>query len=189
MDWLTAIAKMTREEFDAYMDGKGIYCTRANPHSETRTILGYPVTEEMWADANIPIAIFGVPSGGSSGNTTGNTTNGGQLTWTWPVGAGNTISNPAATPAVTQILYRRSTHDENGNAKQFTKEQEKLWQDLASIATMTSPYIWKTADEICRDATEYQKRTRATGVYIALSMVENALAILVGNGMVEMKNA
>lgn len=139
----------------------------------------------LWIDGRVVNAIFGVPGGGSSGNTT----NGGQLTWTWPVGAGNIVTPNPATPAVTQIVYRRSTHDENGNAKQFTKEQEQLWQDLASIATMTSPYIWKTAEEIFRDAEDYQKRNRIGGGYISLNMVEDSLAKLAGNGMVENKNA
>ena len=129
-------------------------------------------------------------SSGTSGSGGTNTTNGNQLTWTWPTGAGNTVTpSPAATPVVTQTLYRRSTHDENGDAKQFTKEQEQMWRDLASIATMTSSYIWKTAEEIFRDAEDYQKRMRTTGVYIALSTVETSLAVLVVNGMVEMKNA
>lgn len=171
-----------------------------------RTILGCPVTEEIWADANIPplsitydfellvhdmddnlIAIFG---SGGSGNSP-NTTNGGQFTWTWPVGAGNTVNpNPPSTlPVATQTLYRRSTHDENGNAKQFTKEQEQLWKDLAAIATMTSLYIWKTAEEIYKDTTDYQKRTRTSGVYLSLDSVKTSLETLVANGMLEEKSA
>jgi len=54
---------------------------------------------------------------------------------------------------------------------------------------MTSSYIWKTAEEIWRDAEDYQKRMRTMGVYIALSTVETSLAVLVINGMVEVKNA
>src|SRR3990167_7731780 len=130
-------------------------------------------------------AIFRSGGTGGSGNTTNNNT------WTWTIpgyGSGGTPNVPA-TPAVTQTLYRRNTHDENGDAKQFTKEQEQMWRDLSSIATMTSSYIWKTAEEICRDAEDYQKRMRTTGVYIALSTVETSLAALVVNGMVEIKNA
>ena len=191
MDWLKTIANMTPEEFDTYMDIEGIDCSRSEPHSGTRTILGYPVTEEMYEDGNgniLPLEINAIfRSGGTSGGS-GNTTS--NNTWTWTIpghGSGGTPNVPA-TPAVTQTLYRRSTHDENGDAKQFTKEQEQLWHDLASIATMTSPYIWKTAEEIWRDAEDYQKRTRTTGVYIALSTVETSLAVLVINGMVETKN-
>ena len=209
IDWLKTIANMASEEFDTYMDIEGIDCSCSEPHSGTRTILGYPVTDEMWVDGNLLSrqggnvifdfdtyfdmdtgnlnAIF--RSSGTSGGSGTNTTNGNQFTW-WPTGAGNTISNPStASPTVTQTLYRRSTHDENGDAKQFTKEQEQMWRDLASIATMTSSYIWKTAEEIYRDAEDYQKRMRTTGVYIALSTVETSLAVLVVNGMVEVKNA
>ena len=129
-------------------------------------------------------------SSGTSGGSGTNTTNGNQLTWTWITGAGNTVTpSPSTTSVATQTLYRRSTHDEKGDAKQFTKEQEQMWRDLASIATMTSSYIWKTAEEIWRDAEDYQKRMRTTGVYIALSTVETSLAVLVVNGMVEIKNA
>src|SRR3990167_8261165 len=163
---------------------------RALSSSEIQQL--WNISAEMWEDANLLIsytnteinAIF--KSGGPSGSG-GNTTNNNTWTWTFP-GYGSNTGNAPATPQVTQTLYRRSTHDENGNAKQFTKEQEQMWRDLSSIATMTSPYIWKTAEEIWRDAEDYQKRTRTTGVYIALSTVETSLAVLVINGMVETKN-
>lgn len=175
MDW----KNITKDEYDDWCRGLGI--TISPEQMEDIWIVNKFHQEHMNGQLT---TIF------RSGSSGGNTTNGGQLTWTWPVGVGNTVNPPVSTtPAVTQILYRRSTHDENGNAKQFTKEQEQLWHDLASISTMTSPYIWKTAEEIYKDATDYQKRTNSGSVYISLDMVETSLTTLVDNGMVEGKNA
>src|SRR3990167_2304604 len=204
MDFLDELSKLSPEEFRKRHTHDWV-----DEDGKVKKLFGYPATEEMRVDANLTsrqsinftfdfdtyfdidtgnLAIF--RSSGTSGSGGTNTTNGNQLTWTWPTGAGNTVTpSPSATPVVTQTLYRRSTHDENGDAKQFTKEQEQMWRDLAAIATMTSPYIWKTAQEIYRDAEDYQKRMRTTGVYIALSTVETSLAVLVVNGMVEVKNA
>ena len=164
---------------------------RALSSSEIQQL--WNISAEMREDANLPIsytsteinAIF--KSGGPSGSG-GNTTNNNTWTWTFP-GYGSNTGNAPTTPQVTQTLYRRSTHDENGDAKQFTKEQEQMWRDLAAVATMTSSYIWKTAEEIHRDAEDYQKRTRAGGMYISKDSVETSLAALVMNGMVEEKNA
>ena len=164
---------------------------RALSSSEIQQL--WNISAEMWEDANLLIsytsteinAIF--KSGGPSGSG-GNTTNNNTWTWTFP-GYGSNTGNAPATPQVTQTLYRRSTHDENGDAKQFTKEQEQMWRDLAAVATMTSSYIWKTAEEIHRDAEDYQKRTRAGGMYISKDSVETSLAALVMNGMVEEKSA
>src|SRR3990167_9849244 len=74
------------------------------------------------------VAIF---SGGSGTSTT---SNGGMWTWTIP----NANNNNQSTPTVKVALYRRSTHDEKGNYKQFTPTQEQLWKDLAVVATMTN---------------------------------------------------
>ena len=175
MEYLEELSQMTPEEFDRYRNAMGF--TKLNISSELlRDIeLSNEIYHEyMGAELN---AIFGSPgTSGGSGNTTNNNT------WrTIP------IYIPAA-PSVTQTLYRRNTHDENGDAKQFTKEQEQMWRDLSAVATMTSPYIWKTAEEIHRDAEDYQKRTRAGGMYISKDSVETSLATLVMNGMVEEKN-
>ena len=147
-------------------------------------IFGYPIIEsdlcselnvsrELLEDMGFANAIF---SGGASG-------------WSWTVGGGTTATNQPATPTNNiQTLYRRSTHDENGSAKQFTPEQEQIWRDLADIATMTSLYAWKSAEEICKDATDYQKRVGRTNQYISVSVVESWLGTLVINGLVEARN-
>src|SRR3990167_3810246 len=98
MDWLKTIANMTPEEFNTYMDIEGMDCSRSEPYSGTRTILGYPVTEEMWEDGNILPSYISTEinaifrNSGTSGSSGTNTTNGNQFTWTWPMGAGNTVS-------------------------------------------------------------------------------------------------
>jgi len=191
MEYLETLSKMTPEEFRKMHTNDW-----TGEDGKIKKLFGYPVAEEMYEDGNILPSYVSAEinaifrSSGTSGSSGTNTTNGNQLTWTWITGAGNTVTpSPSTTSVATQTLYRRSTHDEKGDAKQFTKEQEQMWRDLASIATMTSSYIWKTAEEICRDAEDYQKRTRTTGVYIALSTVETSLAVLVVNGMVEIKNA
>ena len=167
---------MTSDEFESYW---GEFPQLREKLCEVMALHGYFVREDMWGDSRRS-AIF---SGGSGTSTT---SNGGMLTWTIP----NTNNSNQSTPTVKVALYRRSTHDEKGNYKQFTPTQEQLWKDLAVVATMTNALAWKSVDEIFRDATDYRNRMiGGKKEYISRGFVEQSLEILCNNGLIEKNDA
>ena len=117
-------------------------------------------------------------------------------TWNWTVGGGSATTTGStntgnSTPQATQTLYRRSTHDENGNAKQFTPAQNELWQTNFEIATMTHESIWRSAEEIANNANAYRTMTtrKKDSRFYSKDSASLVLEILANNGLVESKNA
>ena len=168
MTLLKAMSKMTGDELRQYCEENDILHI-----GYTSNLFGYPMM-------TVP-SIFGGGSG--TGSTT---SNGGRLTWIIP----NANNSNQSTPTVKVALYRRSTHDEKGNYKQFTPTQEQLWKDLAVVATMTNALAWKSVDEIFRDATDYRNRMiGGKKEYISRDFVEQSLEILCNNGLIEKNDA
>lgn len=125
------------------------------------------------------IAIFRSSSSGS--NTSNNNT------WTWTIpGYNGSIINAPASPMVTQTLYRRNTHDENGNPRSLNRAQEQAWSDSWPIGAMTSDIVWKTAEEIAQAANAYIQLIRMTeNTYYSPEAVSEILSALAVYGMVE----
>jgi len=166
MEYLENLSKLSPEEFGKFHTGNFSMAM----DREDNVLFGYPIRDVEF------LAIFG----------------GGNWTWTSSGSAsGNTANNVPAVPSETQTLYRRSTHDENGNAKQFTPAQNELWQTNFEIATMTHESIWKSAEEIANDANAYRTMTtrKKDSKFYSKDSASLVLEILANNGLVESKNA
>ena len=136
---------------------------------------GDPIGETIKVDDwNRLLGIFG-PGWSFPTTVSGNTSTG-------------TINSMPNNVASTGILYRRNTHDDDGSAKQLTPEQEELWKSAWKIATMTSLYGWKSAEEIANDANDYHGRFGSgSTIYHTAESTARILEVLFDNGLVEKK--
>ena len=110
--------------------------------------------------------------------------------WPFPsftTGTSGSGSNPANSQQPV-LVYRRNTHDENGNPKSLNQAQEQAWADSWPIGAMTSDIIWKTAEEIAQAANAYIQFNRVVGnVYYSPESVSEVLSALAVYGLVESK--
>ena len=139
-------------------------------------------SDEIFADAEAWVSVsssagVGLMGGGPfSSNTIGTS------------GSGNGSSNNSANSQQPVLTYRRNTHDENGNPKSLNQAQEQAWADSWPIGAMTSDIIWKTAEEIARDANAYIQFNRVVGnAYHSTESVSEVLSALAVYGLVESK--